>query len=519
MAPRIELTEKEETLRTLLLDVSQYISETEHVSKPQLRFTGGWVRDKLLGSASHDIDVGIDNMTGEKFGLGLKRYLEDRERSAKYDEHLALKIAKIEANPDKSKHLETATTNILGLDIDLVNLRKETYTKDSRNPQIEPATPEEDALRRDATVNALFYNLQSGEVEDFTKRGLEDMKQKIIRTPLDPYQTFEDDPLRILRCIRFATRLGYRIDPLALKCMGDKSIADSLRVKISRERVGVEIEKTLKGPDPRTGLEIIEEQSLYETIFTNPQRSDLAPEDGAHWARSYNMLSKIIHDPPEPNLYKLRSYLITEREDIYTAWILAALLPWGQKTWSEQLKLTSKAKRVFPAAAVVAREGLKVENKLLEDIVNAIDHFVEVKTIVAPYLLHQDETESKSPPSVIHETEADKREHYGMTIRRWGPHWRSTVMYALLVLVQRNADPAPYIGAFSAWLAKLKDLDLLEVYTMKPMVNGGELMRELDRPSGEWLARALDQVVRWQLRNPGSTSKDRLIEDVRRQVE
>lgn len=73
-------------------------------------------------------------------------------------------------------------------------------------------TPEEDALRRDCTINALFYNLHTSQIEDFTKRGLKDIKLKKIVTPLKPYSTFEDDPLRILRCIRFASRFGFKID-------------------------------------------------------------------------------------------------------------------------------------------------------------------------------------------------------------------------------------------------------------------------------------------------------------------
>lgn len=93
-----------------------------------------------------------------------------------------------------------------------MNLRKETYCQDSRNPQVEFGTAQEDALRRDATVNALFYNIHNRVIEDFTT-GLSDMAAKLIRTPLEPLQTFTDDPLRVLRLVRFASRLGFAIDP------------------------------------------------------------------------------------------------------------------------------------------------------------------------------------------------------------------------------------------------------------------------------------------------------------------
>lgn len=247
MATSIVLTDQESTLVRLLLDVSEYIEQSNGLGRPDLRFTGGWVRDKLLGLSSKDIDVGISTMTGYKFGTLMKEYLEQPEAQGKYRQGILGGLAKIEANPEKSKHLETVTTKILGLEVDLVNLRKETYVEDSRNPAMEFGSPRDDALRRDATVNALFYNLTTSEVEDFTGRGLQDMKLKIIRTPLSPYQTFKDDPLRVLRCIRFASKLGYQIESEAERSMSDGDIKDALRAKISRERIGVEIEKMLRG--------------------------------------------------------------------------------------------------------------------------------------------------------------------------------------------------------------------------------------------------------------------------------
>ncbi len=165
-----------------------------------LRWTGGWVRDRLLQVESHDIDLAINNMTGEHFGLQMQAYLEIPgnaekhhliEKSNKLDasdktKKIAPGLHKIEANPEKSKNLETAFTRIMGLDLDLVNLRKETYNELSRNPQMEFGTAEEDAMRRDATVNAMFYNLHTCQVEDLTGKGFQDMAAKIIRTPMEP---------------------------------------------------------------------------------------------------------------------------------------------------------------------------------------------------------------------------------------------------------------------------------------------------------------------------------------------
>lgn len=251
MITTIQLDPLEKQLKGLLVDVATYIGTTEANNpgeKVVLRWAGGWVRDKLLGKPSHDIDVAINCMTGEAFGDQIRQFCDDPENKEKHNlrpEDIG-HLHKIEKNPEKSKNLETATVKLFGLDVDFVNLRTETYTEDSRNPQVEFGTAEEDALRRDATVNALFYNIHTSEVEDFVG-GLPDLETGIIRTPMDPFQTFMDDPLRVLRLVRFASRLSFTIAPTTMESMGDARVLDALRVKISRERVGIEVEKMLKG--------------------------------------------------------------------------------------------------------------------------------------------------------------------------------------------------------------------------------------------------------------------------------
>ena len=246
---KIQLTPRESQLRNLLLDAARYIDESKEIKdKIELRWAGGWVRDKLLGLQSHDIDTAINAMTGHRFCEKMQDYLKNEENMKKHSLTATDlgSLHKILANPDKSKHLETANTRIYDLDLDFVNLRKETYSEDSRNPQMEFGTAEEDALRRDATINALFYNLHTDLVEDFAG-GLVDLKAQCIRTPLEPYTTFTDDPLRVLRLVRFASRLGFHIDQESEASMSNPSVMEALKLKISRERVGVELEKMLKG--------------------------------------------------------------------------------------------------------------------------------------------------------------------------------------------------------------------------------------------------------------------------------
>ena len=111
-----------------------------------------------------------------------------------YEKH---NIGLIQANPDQSKHLETANVRILGTFVDCVNLRSEVYADNTRIPDIRFGTAEEDAMRRDFTINSMFYNIHTKQIEDFSVKGVEDLTCGIIRTPLPPLVTFKDDPLRV----------------------------------------------------------------------------------------------------------------------------------------------------------------------------------------------------------------------------------------------------------------------------------------------------------------------------------
>ncbi len=458
----LELTPVEDTLRRLLLDVAKYIDEsppssdaTSHVNLPDdlakqpiiLRFTGGWVRDKLLDVPSHDIDVAINKMTGYQFGLRMKEYLEVSGNPEKYglegvatSDKQNLKagttdksktiggLHKIEANPEKSKHLETVTTRILGLDIDLVNLRKETYTEDSRNPQMEFGTPEEDAMRRDATVNAMFYNINTGEIEDFTGRGHDDMRGKIIRTPLEPYQTFKDDPLRVLRLIRFSSRLDYRIDQKALKAMRNADIQDALHRKISRERVGVEMEKALRGPDPHEALRLVFDLDLYETIFSDPtvETSQHYKPDTEGWQVMIDTLEDVLESEQV-----LADLLVRDDEERFMSWQLAALIPYRDAPQPEAPAPGRKAPP--PIAAQVAKEGIKATNKVTDVVIAAVRNQQEISSMVDALRDRQ-----RRPDKPVVGDDASARDVLGMAVRRWGPSWRSQAMYAFLVEVVEN---------------------------------------------------------------------------------
>lgn len=154
----VHLTPQEENVCRLIDEFCQTLNQDVTDGEPvACRIAGGWVRDKLLGIESHDVDIAINTMTGEAFA---QKLLD----AGKVDS-IGTTIA---VNPDQSKHLATTRLKIHDFWVDLVNLRSETYTGESRIPTIEFGTPQEDADRRDLTINAMFYNIHSRKVEDFT---------------------------------------------------------------------------------------------------------------------------------------------------------------------------------------------------------------------------------------------------------------------------------------------------------------------------------------------------------------
>ncbi|KAG0334923.1 CCA tRNA nucleotidyltransferase, mitochondrial [Podila humilis] len=223
-------------------------------------------KKKLLGLECNDLDIGIDSMMGYDFALLVNDHLASLG-------HEKRSIAKIATNPEKSKHLETATMVVLGMPLDFVNLRSEVYDEASRIPsEITFGTPSEDAYRRDTTINALFYNIHTRSVEDFTGRGLDDLRDGLIRTPLDPFETFWQDPLRVMRCIRFAARFHFKIVDEAKQAILDPRIRDALRTKISKERIGAELDKMIDDQAGRsTAIGLLHDLNLYDVVFAPPQ--------------------------------------------------------------------------------------------------------------------------------------------------------------------------------------------------------------------------------------------------------
>ena len=208
-----------------------------------------------------DIDIALDDMLGREFADHLNDYLSKQGQDT-------VTVGMVLKNPDKSKHLETATMKVNTFWIDFVNLRAEEYTQDSRIPDLmRIGTPHEDAYRRDLTINSLFYNINTGQVEDWTGRGFQDLRKGVVATPLHPLTTLLDDPLRVLRSIRFAARLRFTMDEELVNAAKMSSVADALSQKVSRERVGGELDLMLRSPDPVGAIRLLINLKQAHCVF------------------------------------------------------------------------------------------------------------------------------------------------------------------------------------------------------------------------------------------------------------
>lgn len=213
---------------------------------------GGFVRDKIIGRSTKDADIVC-------LGDGIA---------------LAHKVSEYFSNPTVSyfKNFGTAHIRLPDFDVEFVGARKESYQKHSRKPEVAPGTLEDDQNRRDFTINALAISLNEEDygtlIDPFN--GLADIEKRIIKTPLDPFQTFSDDPLRMMRAIRFATQLNFTIAPETLAAIE----TDAERIKIvSQERITDELNKIMLSPAPSVGWDLLFKTKLLHIIF--PQMTDL----------------------------------------------------------------------------------------------------------------------------------------------------------------------------------------------------------------------------------------------------
>lgn len=230
------------------LKLFKIISSIANKNQQSIYIVGGYVRDLLM---NRKVSTDIDFVTEQNGIL------------------LAEKIAE-EINPNIKvsifKNYGTAMFRYNNIDLEFVGARKESYTENSRKPEVENGSLEDDQKRRDFTINSLAISLNKenfGELID-PFNGQNDMTKKIIRTPLEPHQTYSDDPLRMMRAIRFATTLDFNIEEKSLNAI--KKEVDRIKI-VSMERIMVEFNKIMLSKRPSKGLNLLDETGLLNYIL------------------------------------------------------------------------------------------------------------------------------------------------------------------------------------------------------------------------------------------------------------
>ena len=267
--------------------IFQHISEVVDRLGVEAYVVGGYVRDHYLGRPSTDIDVVVVG-SGVAVAEELGRVLQ--------------------AKVTIYRTYGTAMLRWQGTEVEFVGARKESYSPESRNPQVEPGSLEDDQRRRDFTINAMAWSLNRdsfGELVD-PFEGMYDLEDCIIRTPCDPEKTFSDDPLRMMRAVRFASQLGFDIDDETFEGI----IAQAHRIEIiTKERISVELSKIMASPVPSIGLTLMRSAGLLKYVLPELDRMAGVERRGRH-----------AHKDNFEHTMKVLDNLAKKSDDIWLRW-------------------------------------------------------------------------------------------------------------------------------------------------------------------------------------------------------
>ncbi|CAL5019147.1 unnamed protein product [Urochloa decumbens] len=482
----VELTEKEERIFQRLLDVVDHFD-----LGTQLRVAGGWVRDKDFCTKVKE----YQELIGEK--------QKEREKQ---------KEIIIPCNPDRSKHLETAKMLIFDAEVDFVNLRSEKYSETSRIPTMEIGTAKEDAYRRDLTINSLFFNINNNSVEDLTGRGINDLKKGLIVTPLPAKATFLDDPLRVLRAIRFAARFDLTLSEELKEAASDEKVKSKLGCKISRERVCQEIDLMMSGKRPVQAMSYIRDLGLFFVVFAFPEKSNPPVFDKCDWCcvSHFEAAWNVAYSVPSGVSYPL---LLDEQRQLYL--YSALFIPLRNMFYLDKRSIK------IPVTSYIIQDSLKWKACLAEAVVSihaAIRNFAELvllfesNNVALGTLKERMEDEYLDIP-----TDIVKRVYAGLILDEIKDLWRVALLISILSYPE--AENARETLRQQDELHRRKQkyirversityLDLDGLWKCKPLVTGNDIMRVMQVKScpliGEWKKR----VFKWQLAHPKGTKDD-----------
>ncbi|OHT04793.1 putative CCA tRNA nucleotidyltransferase 1 [Tritrichomonas foetus] len=434
------ITDFERNLFNIILETCSIFQQNFQIN-PIVRVAGGWVRDRILGKESSDIDLAVENVGCRDFAEELRKHTNSKS-----------KIAIIEANAEMSKHMETVRVCLFhDFWLDICGLRPADY-----NAINTFGTPQEDAQRRDFTINALFYNINSGKIEDFVN-GINDLQNCILRTPVDPKITFTEDPLRIIRGFRFAAKYGLTFDHDLFQTI--PLMREMLEQKVAKERISAELIKSFESSSPLQIIEMIIRSGLFSSVF-NPSHSFPINEE-VTFQRIQIALSRIEN---------------TENTDSILVILLAAIY-YDLSQLPPMVDPMKPKKKIDPIEFIVTRE-MKISLKISYDV----------------SLLLKSENILKTFPNQL------DRLSVAHWIRIIGENWRSTrcIIFDDNLLYFFDGELTQFIN----------DQNLIDTISMKPLFNGKELAAVHNIRPGPHLGKLVEQLFNWQVMNPQATQND-----------
>lgn len=306
---------------------------------------GGYVRDILLCRPSNDIDV-------VTVGSGIT---------------LAKKVAAMLPGKKEAKYygaFGTAMINYKGMEVEFVGARRESYDRNSRKPVVEDGTLEDDQNRRDFTINAMAISLNEDDFGTFVDpfNGMTDLEELTIRTPLDPDITYSDDPLRMMRAIRFASQLHFYIEPESFDSI--KRNAERIKI-VSMERITEELNKIILSKQPSIGFKLLDESGLLKLIF--PQLVQLK---GVETVNGRGHKDNFLHT------LQVLDQVAEKSDDLWLRWaaILHDIAKPQTKRWEEgtgwtfhghEFKGSKMVPKIFSAMKLPLNEKMKYVQKLV----------------------------------------------------------------------------------------------------------------------------------------------------------
>lgn len=484
----------------------------------QILVNGEWVRNKLLGIPTTRLKIGLSTMVGTEFGDFVNSFYHDNR--LKYQTRaLDLQVQntdfsefkRVDDRSNAKKAFRKSTASVFGLAITLIHLHKDEFEDDERRDESDWwsqfGTPEDDALMADCTISALFYDVEKQQVLDPLEQGLADLDAGVLRTPMEEWDSFWDEPVRVLRLIRFAAELGFSIDQDTKDGMMHPKTMGRVSSRVERASIANELSLMMKSSNPEQAFDLIYELGFYDLIFLNPESTlqrdvyaqyrpsgEGTPSFLKSWPQVYQSILA-LKDDAGSNI----GQIIREQTNFTLPWLLASYAPVADLRHN---KLGTVVKGITNALNM-SREVTKLFDSALTNL-DSIREMVDLINKV---------TDGDLPRSIL-----------GMQIRNWGADWQLQVLYALLAELSAQSPanspqlPSKYddnamdkasVAKYDKFLAFVEEQNLQRAYAMRPLLNGLEIKETLgDWVDGKAITAVGSRLAAWQFDNPRSDEDD-----------